>query len=216
MDLSLIPLFFFEKACLFVFMALVFLFAETSGASSFLAKAPEKQEPLKNAVKDPDFKLKSAHPSERFNREREEPKARGVILRFHRWPNSKRRRLIFKLLGKSGLKKTETIKSFKVWLFEWPEGLRPVKKALEACENLPKMSILDYCESDTLLSVNAHNQRDIKTFQNERKWFSPVNVHNWRDARASGSNKNLFSILTRKQAFTCSHPLTETSGDVIT
>ena len=154
----------------------------------------DKQEPSKDAVKDPDFKLKSAHPFESFNREREEPKARGVILRFHRWPNSKRRRLIFKQLGKAGLKKTETIKSFKVWLFEWPEGLRPVKKALEACENLPKMSILDYCESDTLLSVNAHNQRDIKTFQNERQWFSPVNVHSRRDVKTFGSDlKNIFS-----------------------
>ena len=244
MDLSLIPLFFFEKACLFVFMALVFLFAGTSGASSVLVKAPEKQEvlknrkssskkqnspkqkvllsekqnspkqkvllsekqkkktssdkqePLKDAVKDPDFKLKSAHLFEILDREREEPKARGVILKFHRWPNSKKRRLIFKQLGKAGLKKTETIKSFKVWLFEWPKGLRPVKKALEACENLPKMSILDYCEPDVLLPVNVHNWRDIKTFQNERQWFFPEDVHSWRDVRASGTNlKNTFLSL---------------------
>ena len=115
-------------------------------------------------------------------------------MRFHRWPNSKKRRLIFKQLGKAGLKKTETIKSFKVWLFEWPKGLRPVKKALEACENLPKMSVLDYCEPDVLFPVNVHNWRDIKTFQNERQWFFPD--HSWRDVRASGTDlKNTFLSL---------------------
>ena len=58
-------------------------------------------------------------------RQEEEQKARGLVLRFHRWPTLKEQKELVSLLKARGLKRTKNIKSFKAQLFGW--GGRRVK-----------------------------------------------------------------------------------------
>ena len=101
----------------------------------------------------------------------EESKARGVILRFYRWPSLKQQREIERILTGRGLKKTKDIKSFKAQLFEWTQGelkpstsgnkavtqtkLKPSAEAEKACLKLKNLSYVRRCSPDTLLSVNS-------------------------------------------------------------
>ena len=103
---------------------------------------------------------------------RDERKARGVILKFHRWPDSKKKSLIFEELKKAGLKKTKTIKNFKIWLFAYSKGLKPLPWALNACKRLPKMSILDYCEPDTLLKTHNKVSRNPLFLPSEESFLA--------------------------------------------
>lgn len=92
-------------------------------------------------------------------------KARGVILKFHYWPNSKQNHKLLQILEAEGLGKTKAIESFKIWLFEWSGDLRSHKKALHVCENLPEMSSLDYCEPNSLLPVRNSKKREYYHYQ---------------------------------------------------
>ena len=101
----------------------------------------------------------------------EESKARGVILRFYRWPSLKQQREIERILTGRGLKKTKDIKSFKAQLFEWTQGelklstsanktviqtkLKPSVEAEKACLKLKDLSYVRRCSPDTLLSLNS-------------------------------------------------------------
>ena len=68
---------------------------------------------------------------------KEELKARGVIIKFHHWPNSKQHKSIVKRLKATGLKKTKSIKSFQTVLFSWSKGgLKPSKLGKKACKKL--------------------------------------------------------------------------------
>ena len=77
--------------------------------------------------------------------------AKGIILKFHHWPDEKEKTIIFNHLKKSGLKKTSELQRFKVWTFEWSK-LKTKTTAKKICENFPSISSLKYCEPDYTLS----------------------------------------------------------------
>ena len=96
-----------------------------------------------------------------------EPKARGVIIRYHYWPSLKQKKEIARLLKTSGLKKTQSIRRFKAQLFEWETGgLKASKLGEQACLKLRSLSYVRRCSPDHLLSVNGResllsvNERD--------------------------------------------------------
>ena len=78
------------------------------------------------------------------------PKARGMILSFHHWPDEEEAAAILQKTTAAGLNKTKKIERFKVWVFEWPEW-REGREAQEVCKSLPELSSLAYCEPDYLL-----------------------------------------------------------------
>lgn len=82
-------------------------------------------------------------------------KARGVIIKFHHWPNSKQQKEIMERLKNSGLKKKRSIRSFKTWLFEWSEGgLKLSQRGERACKKLKGLSSMKRCNPDHLLPLN--------------------------------------------------------------
>jgi len=82
--------------------------------------------------------------------DRENLKARGIILSFHRWPDKEETASLLQKTAAAGLKKTAEIERFKVWVFEWPEW-REGGEAQEVCKSLPQLFSLEYCEPDYLL-----------------------------------------------------------------
>ena len=89
-------------------------------------------------------------------RQEEEQQARGLVLRFHRWPTLKEQEEVARILEASGLKRTKNIKSFKAQLFGWEVGgLKPSSLGEEACLQLKGLSYVRRCSPDTLLSVNS-------------------------------------------------------------
>ena len=88
----------------------------------------------------------------------EEQQARGLVLRFHRWPTLKEQEEVARILEASGLKRTKNIKSFNAQLFGWEEGeLKPSSLGEEACLDLKSknLSYLKRCSPDTRLPVNS-------------------------------------------------------------
>ena len=78
-----------------------------------------------------------------------------MIIKFHRWPNSKQQKEIIRRLKSSGLKKTKSIKNFNTWLFEWFKGdLKPSKLGEKTCKKLEKLSYVKRCNPDHLLPLN--------------------------------------------------------------
>ena len=103
-------------------------------------------------------------------RKREELKAKGVIIRFHRWPKSKQRKEIINRLKAVGLKKTKSIKSFKAWVFDWSPivkggRLMPSLEAERACQKLKDLSSIKRCSPNHLLPLDdqSHQDEDGKT-----------------------------------------------------
>ena len=82
--------------------------------------------------------------------DRENPKAGGIILSFHSWPDEKEAAALLQKTTAAGLNKMRKIERFKAWVFEWLE-LREGVKAQEVCNSLPQLSSLAYCEPDYLL-----------------------------------------------------------------
>ena len=78
------------------------------------------------------------------------PKARGIILSFHHWPDEEEAAEILQKTTASGLNKMREIERFKTWVFEWPE-LREGREAQEVCNSLPESASLEYCEPNYLL-----------------------------------------------------------------
>ena len=124
---------------------------------------------------------KASRPSDRISRERvkifknkekplfqdrkEELSARGLVVRFHRWPSRKNQRQIFGVLKASGLKRTKSIKSFKAQLFAWEEGgLKPSSLAEQACVQLRSLSYVRRCSPDHLLSPGLVNEDKKESF----------------------------------------------------
>ena len=86
----------------------------------------------------------------------QEQKARGLIVRYHKWPSLKKQKKLAKILKTRALKKTKNIKDFKAQLFEWEKGgLKPSKRAEEACLSLKNLSYVRRCSPDHLLSPNS-------------------------------------------------------------
>ena len=96
---------------------------------------------------------------------RKEWKARGIIIKFHRWPDAKQQKEIVKRLIASGLKQTKSIKSFETQLFEWKEGgLKPSQLGDKACKKLKDLSNVKRCNPDHLLPLNYFQRfPDLKT-----------------------------------------------------
>ena len=91
-----------------------------------------------------------------LQREKKELRARGVVVRFHRWPSTKQRKKVAGILRTQGLKRTRSIKDFKAQLFEWKEGgLKPSGQAEWACVRIRGLSYVRRCSPDHLLPVNA-------------------------------------------------------------
>ena len=91
-------------------------------------------------------------------RQEEEQQARGLVLRFHRWPKLKEQEEVARILEASGLKRTKNIKSFNAQLFGWEgEGvvLKPSSLGEEACLKLKNLSYVRRCSPDILLPVNS-------------------------------------------------------------
>ena len=100
-------------------------------------------------------------------RQEEEQQARGLVLRFHRWPTLKEQEEVARILEASGLKRTKNIKSFNAQLFGWEEEelkpsslgevLKPSSLGEEACLDLKSknLSYLKRCSPDTRLPVNS-------------------------------------------------------------
>ena len=102
--------------------------------------------------KNPD-KLQRSFPGEK--RKSKETKARGVIIKFHYWPNAKQQKEIMERLKASGLKKTKSIRSFQTQLFEWSDGsLKSYSSGEKTCQKLKNLSIVKRCNPDSLLTVN--------------------------------------------------------------
>ena len=136
---------FIKKLWLSILLSLsIFIFPLASTKS----QTPSQQKP---------DKLQRFSPDEM--RESEELKARGVIVKFHRWPNSKEQKEIIRKLKAASLKKTKSIRSFQTWLFEWSEGgLKLSRLGKEACKTLKGLSSVKRCNPDHLLPLNRqHN-----------------------------------------------------------
>ena len=107
--------------------------------------------------------------------EGKEWKARGVIVRFYRWPSVKEQKEIAGILRASGLKRTKSLRSFKAQLYGWIEGglepskqrerflgkfyappvLKPSKQGEGACLKLKSLSYVRRCSPDHLLPLNS-------------------------------------------------------------
>ena len=89
-------------------------------------------------------------------KEKKEWKARGVIIKFHHWPDAKQQKEITERLIASGLKKTKSIKSFETQLFRWKKGgLKPSQMGERACKKLKGLSSVKRCSPDNLLPLNS-------------------------------------------------------------
>ena len=82
--------------------------------------------------------------------DRENPRASGIILTFHRWPDEQETAIILQKTTGAGLKKTKELERFKAWVFGWPE-MRTGLKVQKVCNSLPELPCLKYCEPDYLL-----------------------------------------------------------------
>ena len=159
---SYILLHFMRRAFLFVLLG--FSFFAVSSAKGTSDKAVQKRgikqsesigegRPLSQEGSTQTNQLRASFLDER--REKEELKARGVIVKFHRWPNLKQRREVAQRLKSSGLKKTKSIKSFQTQLFEWSEGgLKPSQLGKRACGKIKSLSYVKRCNPDHLLPLN--------------------------------------------------------------
>ena len=130
----------------------------------FLAEAEEK---IKRRVLSPQEELNQIKEEEfqRLSRQerKEEWKARGVIVRFHRWPSVKQKKEVARILKSSSLRKTKSIRSFRAQLFEWIEGrLKPSKEGERACVKLKSLSYVRRCRPDHLLPVNSILEQGAK------------------------------------------------------
>ena len=85
----------------------------------------------------------------------EERKARGVVIRYHKWPSLKRQREVERILRSSDLKRTKSIKEFRAQLFGWTKGgLKPSSLGEKACDKLKGLSYVRRCSPDHLLPLN--------------------------------------------------------------
>ena len=96
--------------------------------------------------------LASANTPQNFDKNK--PRAKGIILQFHNWPNEQETKHITTSLEKAGLQKTMKIERFKVWVFEGPESDK-ILELKQLCEGLMSVSSLESCEPDYLADITA-------------------------------------------------------------
>ena len=118
-------------------------------------KALSQREEL-NQTRGERFRRSAQYETKEEWEEGKEWKARGVIVRFHRWPSVKEQKEIAGILRASGLKRTKSIRSFKAQLYGWKEGgLKPSKQGEGACLKLKSLSYVRRCSPDHLLPSNS-------------------------------------------------------------
>ena len=138
-------------------------------------KALAQQEEL-NQTRGERFRRLAQYETKEEWEERKEWKARGVIVRYHRWPSVKEQKEIAGILRASGLKRTKSIRRFKAQLYGWIEGglepskqrarflrenfyappvLKPSKQGEGACLKLKSLSYVRRCSPDHLLPLNS-------------------------------------------------------------
>ena len=170
--------FLFKKAFLSLLLGLLvsaFSSANTKGQNQVgqrtginQVKVSQKGEQFQKKNTD---KLSHSLPDEM--KEKEEWKARGVIIKFHHWPNAKQQKEIIRRLKASGLKKTKSMRSFKTQLFEWSGGsLKFSRFGERACKKVEGLSSVKRCNPDHLLPLN---HQPNKVFSNETKPYRVFN-----------------------------------------
>ena len=101
-----------------------------------------------------------------------------MIVKFHHWPNKKQRKEVVEKLKVSGLKKTKSIKSFEMQLFEWSEGgLQSSNLAERACNKLKDLSYVKRCSPDHLLPLD-----DQRNSLNPKSLFSSASTDSKTEA----------------------------------
>ena len=143
----------------FLFLLLSFFcfnfFSLAEAKNKTRRKALAQQEEL-NQTRGERFRRLAQYETKEEWEERKEWKARGVIVRFHRWPSVKEQKEIAGILRASGLKRTKSLRSFKAQLFGWIEGgLEPSKQGEGACLKLKSLSYVRRCSPDHLLPLNS-------------------------------------------------------------
>ena len=76
--------------------------------------------------------------------------AKGVMLRFRRWPGSGKKKKFLKRLRSMGLKEKKVFKSFKMWAVNWTGPPRSFDEALKVCKKIENFSFLKYCEPNAI------------------------------------------------------------------
>ena len=163
----------------FLFLLLSFFYFNFSSLAEAKNKTRRKalaqQEEL-NQTRGERFRRLAQYETKEEWEEGKEWKARGVIVRYHRWPSVKEQKEIAGILRASGLKRTKSLRSFKAQLFGWIEGglepskqrerflrenfyappvLKPSKQGEGACLKLKSLSYVRRCSPDHLLPLNS-------------------------------------------------------------
>ena len=142
-----------------------------------------------------------------FIQNRKPSLAKGIIVKFHRWPKGKDKKRILKRVKNLGFKKVKKHPSFNIWVFEW-HHLKKSKIANTACRNLSKMRIIDYCEPNSNLYPNqtphdtqatggcrgrkCRSGNNITNLVN--KILDVIGGNNKKDLRTCGILTNLLSL----------------------
>ena len=161
----------------------VFIKAEGVKQKRVLVKAPFLTLAKNEKSIDVLPKAGSKRPANRFRVSKfvqdEERKARGLVIRYHKWPNLKRQREIARILRSSDLKRTKSIKEFKAQLFGWTKGgLKPSSLGEKACDKLKVLSYVRRCSPDHLLPLN-----DSKGLRKGREEGLQKGIEKGRDKR---------------------------------
>ena len=116
----------------FLFLLLSFFcfnFSYLAGAKNKTRRKALAQQEELNQTRGERFRRLAQYETKEEWKEGKEGKARGVIVRFHRWPSVKEQKEIAGILRASGLKRTKSLRSFKAQLYGWIEGgLEPSKQ----------------------------------------------------------------------------------------
>ena len=159
----------------FLFLLLSFFcfnFSSLAGAKNKTRRKALAQQEELNQTRGERFRRLAQYETKE---EWKEGKARGVIVRYHRWPSVKEQKEIAGILRASGLKRTKSLRSFKAQLYGWIEGglepskqressagkfyappvLKPSKQGEGACLKLKSLSYVRRCSPDHLLPSNS-------------------------------------------------------------
>ena len=79
--------------------------------------------------------------------------AKGIILKFHTWPNTNETELILAQVKKAGLIENSKNPRYTIWTFEWPNPIDGAR-AREVCNNFSNFSFLNYCEPNHKAILN--------------------------------------------------------------
>ena len=130
----------------------------------------------------------------------EEQKARGLVIRYHKWPSLKQQKEVSGILKSSGLERTKSIKSFKAQLFGWTNGgLKASKLGEKACLKLKRLSYVKRCSPDHLLPMNQNKRSYLTNNQLSKTKVNKNNKVGYMLEQALASS-NIKTANTREKA----------------